>query len=198
MALLTSPTKTVDTTAERRRDPVGRRLLGAAPELAGLVVCVVLLAQTGGLETSAGGPGPAFFPRVVLVLLALSLGCVLAQHLRAPEAAAEPAESTAGTAGTGEAPLPVHWPRFALGVALSVGYVVGTYQLGFPLATALFVVAFVYLAGHRNLLVSVPVALALSVGLTYVFVAVVYVSLPTGVGVFDLLTDHLLVLLGIY
>lgn len=193
MALLTSLTKTVDTTPQQRRDPVVRRLLGAAPELVGLVVCVVLLTRTGGLETSAGGPGPAFFPRVVLVLLALSLGCVLAQHLRDTATGA-----AAPTTEAGEAALPVHWSRFTVGVALSVGYVVGTYQLGFPLATVLFVVAFVFLAGHRNLLVSVPVALALSVGLTYLFVAVVYVSLPTGVGVFDLLTDRLLVLLGIY
>ena len=146
-----------------------RRLLAAAPELSGLVVCAILFAQTGSLTSSAGGPGPAFFPRLVLVLLAAGLGVVAVQHLRGLAV-----EST-------EQPT-MHWPRFLAGVALSIGYVAATYQFGWPIATALFVVVFVHAAGKHNPLVSVPLAIALSLGLTYVFVDVVYVSLQTGGG----------------
>jgi putative tricarboxylic transport membrane protein len=44
----------------------------------------------------------------------------------------------------------------------------------------------------------VPVAAVVAVVFTYVFVKVVYMSLPTGVGVFDSLTVALYELLGIY
>lgn len=183
LQLTTRPTDTAPVADQR---PAGARLLAAAPELVGLVGCVVLLAQTRDLGSDAGGPGPALFPRLVLLLLAASLGAVLVQQLRGAASPVEPA------------PAAVRWPRFALGVALALGYVVGTYQLGWPIATALFLVAFVHLAGRRSPLVSVPVAVAVSLGLTYLFVDVVYVALPTGVGVFDVATDHLLDLLGVY
>lgn len=165
-----------------------RRLLGAAPELAGLAGCAVLFAQAGGLASEAGGPGPAFFPRLVLALLAVGLGVIVVQQLRAP-----------GTAPVGVGQVEaVRWSRFLLGVGLSLGYLGATYQFGWPIATAVFVVVFVHAAGKHNPLVTVPLALLLSLGLTYLFVDVVYVSLPTGVGVFDQLTDRLLDLVGIY
>jgi putative tricarboxylic transport membrane protein len=53
-------------------------------------------------------------------------------------------------------------------------------------------------AGKRQLLVTVPVAAAVALVFTYVFVKVVYMSLPTGISVFDSLTVALYELLGIY
>jgi hypothetical protein len=59
-------------------------------------------------------------------------------------------------------------------------------------------VAFLWAAGKRQLLVTVPVAAAAALVFTYVFVKVVYMSLPTGVSVFDSLTAALYELLGVY
>ena len=79
-----------------------------------------------------------------------------------------------------------------------MAYIVATMYLGWPIATFLFVVAFLWVAGKRNLAVTVPVAAALAVAFTFIFVKAVYMALPTGVGVFDSLTVATYELLGIY
>ena len=70
--------------------------------------------------------------------------------------------------------------------------------LGWVLATFLVVVLFLVLAGKRNLFIVVPLAAALSIGFAYMFVKVVYLSLPTGVGFFDDVSVRLFELLGAY
>jgi putative tricarboxylic transport membrane protein len=88
-------------------------------------------------------------------------------------------------------------PRVALGVVLVVGYVVGMLFLGYILATALFLIAFIYLGGQRKWYV-VPLGIASSLLFAYVFLKVVYIALPSGVGIFDQLTVLLYELLGVY
>lgn len=89
-------------------------------------------------------------------------------------------------------------PRAALGIALIVGYLVGILFLGYILATALFLITFIYLGGQRKWYVVIPLGLVTSVVFAYVFLKVVYVALPSGVGVFDQLSVILYQLLGIY
>jgi hypothetical protein len=91
----------------------------------------------------------------------------------------------------------VRMPRVALGIALVVGYVVGMLFLGYILATALFLIAFIYLGGQRKWYV-VPLGIASSLLFAYVFLKVVYIALPSGVGIFDQLTVLLYELLGVY
>jgi putative tricarboxylic transport membrane protein len=78
-----------------------------------------------------------------------------------------------------------------------VGYVVGMLFLGYILATALFLIAFIYLGGQRKWYV-VPLALGQFAPFAYVFLKVVYIALPSGVGIFDQLTVLLYELLGVY
>lgn len=88
-------------------------------------------------------------------------------------------------------------PRVALGIALVVGYIVSMLFLGYILATALFLIAFIYLGGQRKWYV-IPLGLVSSVVFAYVFLKVVYIALPSGIGVFDQLSVFLYQLLGIY
>jgi putative tricarboxylic transport membrane protein len=88
--------------------------------------------------------------------------------------------------------------RVGVAVALSVAYVIGSLFVGWVLATFLVVIVFLWLADKRNLLITVPVALLFSLGMAYVFVKIVYISLPTGVGAFDQFTVLLFELLGVY
>jgi putative tricarboxylic transport membrane protein len=80
----------------------------------------------------------------------------------------------------------------------AVVYVVLTVYLGWPLATFLFAVGFLWVAGKRNLAVTVPVGAAVTMAFTFVFVKVVYMALPTGIGIFDSFTVATYKLLGIY
>lgn len=182
-------------------DPTGRSsvLLRITPELVGLAVAVALLLATADMSTTAAGPGPAFYPRVLGGLLALALLVRVAQQLRTDrrEAAGIAPETSGGEPSDFDPDL-ISDRRVWGAVAFTVAYVVATLYLGWPIATLVFVVAFLWVAGKRNLAVTVPVAAVLSVAFTATFVKVVYMSLPTGVGVFDSLTVATYELLGIY
>ncbi len=182
-------------------DSAGRSsvLLRIAPELVGLVIAVALLLSTVGMSTTAAGPGPAFYPRVLGGLLVIALLVRIGQQLHSDrrEAAGIAPESSGGEPSDFD-PALISDRRVWIAVAFTVAYIVGTLYLGWPIATFVFVVAFLWACGKRNLMVTVPVALALSVAFTATFVKVVYMSLPTGVGVFDSLTVATYELLGIY
>jgi hypothetical protein len=63
-------------------------------------------------------------------------------------------------------------------------------------ATMAFLGAFIWAGGHRRWAAPV-VAVVGGLVMTYVFVGVVYVSVPTGVSVFDTVTVAVYKLLGI-
>lgn len=88
----------------------------------------------------------------------------------------------------------LRYTMVALGLA--VLYVWGSLWVGWVIATFLAVVVYLVLAGQRNPVVIVPLALVLSIGMAYVFIKLVYIALPTGTGVFDTATYGLLRLLG--
>lgn len=162
------------------------------------MLCVVLLVQSAELTTTADGPGPAFFPRLVLGLLAVALVVRLVAEWHAPSDQRLFDDEGLVVSDDVVPDLPVSRRRLAVVVALAVGYVVGTVLLGWVLATFLFVVTFLFAAGARRLVVTVPVAAALSVGLAYLFGKVVYLSLPVGEGVFAEVTLRFFEALGVY
>jgi putative tricarboxylic transport membrane protein len=152
---------------------------GAAAPLVGLGLALVLLAATRGLDAvaRAGQLGPGFWPRLVLVGLAVA--CLLKavgewRTGRGPDATAAREAIDAG--------------RLALGIALIVLYVLVTPWTGFAMATVAFVAAFMTLAGARSPLSIAAHALLGTVILLYAFVRVVYLPLPKGEGAFETLT----------
>lgn len=171
------------------------------PELGVLGCCLVLYSQTSGLTTTVSGPGPAFFPRLLIGLLAVAMLVRIGQVVR--EVRRERAGSATWTAnelekGVDVGDPPPSMPRVWLAIGLSVGYVGATIYLGWVIATFAFLVVFLYLAGKRKLWLTVPLGAGLSIGMAYLFVKVVYISLPTGIGVFDQFTIKLLQALGAF
>jgi putative tricarboxylic transport membrane protein len=177
---------------KKERRPVLRSLLlSILPEVVLLAAAVYLFVVALGFKQA--GPadqiGPGFWPQVLCVGIGIGALVRLGQKLRSQESrVVGDAASEAGE---------LRMPRVALGVALVVGYVVGMLFLGYILATALFLIAFIYLGGQRKWYV-VPLALASSLLFAYVFLKVVYIALPSGVGIFDQLTVLLYELLGVY
>ncbi|MGJ9411392.1 tripartite tricarboxylate transporter TctB family protein [Aeromicrobium sp. CF4.19] len=147
-------------------------------------------------SSTVGGPGPAFYPRLLIGLLALCLVLRVAQEVKEMRqvAAGTPTPVPDDAEGEGEGPVDLRYALFALGLAAL--YVWGTLWIGWVIATFLAVVVFLVVAGKRNPLVIVPTALVLSVGMAYVFIKVVYIALPTGTGIFDTVTFGLLRLMG--
>jgi len=187
-------------TAEVVPDEAPRPLLvRIAPELVALAVCVALLIATAGMTTSAGGPGPAFYPRLLGGLLVIALLVRIGQQLRSHRRESEGhAPETAGGEPSDFDPALISDRRVWAAVAFTVAYIIATMYLGWPIATFVFVVAFLWVAGKRNLAITIPVAAALAIAFTFIFVKAVYMALPTGVGVFDSMTVATYELLGIY
>jgi putative tricarboxylic transport membrane protein len=171
------------------------------PPLAGIGLCVPLWLATGEWHTSVGGPGPAFFPRLLIGLFAFSMVVRIVQDVRAVRRGAAVGDEDEEVIPEEGAELDTALSsarQVAIVIAISVAYVVGTIYLGWVVATFLMVVIFLVLAGKRNLFVVVPLAAGLTVGFAYVFVKVVYLSLPTGVGFFDDVSVRIFELLGAY
>jgi putative tricarboxylic transport membrane protein len=173
--------------------------LRIAPELLVLALCVALLVATADMDTSAGGPGPAFYPRLLGYLLMVALLVRIGHQWRSDRREDDGLgpENSGGEPSDFD-PALISDQRVAWAVGFAVAYVVATIYLGWPLATFVFVLSFLWACDKRNLAVTVPVALLLTGTFTYIFVNVVYMSLPTGAWVFDSLTVAVYELVGIY
>jgi putative tricarboxylic transport membrane protein len=177
------------------RDTSTRALLGELiPEVALLIGVIYLfyLAGTFGGQTEPGQLGPGFWPRMAATGLGIALLARIFQTVRARN---RPIVKVR-TEFPEEEDIPVDWPRVGLAMGLAIGYVLGTMFLGYMITTALFLTAFIWLGGQRRWYVPL-VGIAGSLISTYVFIGVVFVALPTGVGVFDTVTVAVYELLGI-
>jgi putative tricarboxylic transport membrane protein len=165
-------------------------LLGVVPELvlAAVAAYLFVLARNFEYEPEAGQLGPGFWPQLLCAGIFVCALVRVAQKLRA--------EPVTGAAKADEENH-FRWQRLAVALALVVGYVFGTVFLGYILATTLFFIAFVWLGGQRRWYVA-PLGLAVSLVFAFVFLKVVYVSLPSGIGVFDQLSVLLYRLIGVY
>lgn len=190
-------------------------------EAALLAVCAVFWVQTNTFDQDVppGELGPAFFPRLLVILLAV---CVLIRVLQTLLASRRDTSVTpSGQAAEGthllddtsynlsvggerieegtivEEDYPIDNFRLFIGCALAVGYVLGTTYLGYPLATLLVILAFLWTASKPTW-VALLVAFATALAFPYMFVKIVFIALPTGVWIFDDFTVWLYNLLGIY
>lgn len=177
----------------------GLRWARTLPEVVVIALCVPMWSVTSEWTSTVGGPGPAFYPRLLIALLALAMVVrIVHEVVSIRRGVPEEHEEAALEEGVEMDTSLLDMRRVAVAIALSVAYVVGSLFLGWVLATFLLVIAFLWLAGKRNLLITVPVSLVFSLSMAYVFVKIVYISLPTGVGAFDQFTVLLFELLGVY
>lgn len=166
------------------------------PEVVFLLGAVYLFVAAGDFagRRQPGELGPGFWPRVAALGLAVTLLVRIVQTVRAHRRPVVRVVRDFDDVD-GE-PETVYWRSVAIAVALAVGYVWATMFVGYLFATMAFLTAFAWLGGQRRWYTPLVGAVGALV-LAYVFVGVVYVSVPTGVGVFDTLTVAIYRLLGI-
>ena len=137
-----------------------------------------------------GTLGPDFWPRVAIGLMGVLCVVRIATVLATGGAAARGIGAViTGDDEDEEETGPRRPVLLLLGIVLTLvyGFVLNT--IGFPLATAIFLIAFMYLGGSRHHLaiwISSLVGVAI---VTLLLTKVVYVSLPRGTPPFDRIID---------
>ena len=159
--------------------------------LAAVLGSGLLFATTWPLDAMVprGQLGPGFWPR--LVLIGLAVACLL--KLREERRAGADVTARAETV-----PPRVSASRLVLGLACIFAYVIAGPLLGFALATAAFIVAFMVVAGARGAPGIAATALLGTVILLYTFIKLVYLPFPKGAGPFEPITLALYRALGIF
>jgi putative tricarboxylic transport membrane protein len=163
------------------------RLADVLP-LLGIALAAALFPLTRGFDELAreGQLGAGFWPRLALGGLALGCAAKLVDDWRLTRRAARVVRPDMSRV------------TLAVAIALIMLYVVGAGALGFPLATGLFIAAFMWLCGARAPLSIAANAIVGTVVLLYAFVRLVYLPLPKGAGPFEALTLALYRALGIF
>jgi putative tricarboxylic transport membrane protein len=141
-----------------------------------LALCALLYWQAGLVSAPPFVPiGPAFYPRVILILLAGLALWMIAEDLLRRRAPALKAAKPAG-------PAP-NYGKVLLGFIVFLGYVAGLGLIGYPAATFLFVLGLSWSIGPRNVreLPKLFVIAVVTTLATYlIFERYLYVFLPRG------------------
>jgi putative tricarboxylic transport membrane protein len=182
------------------------RLRRTVPYVVVFVVTAVLyvLANRISFVAPGGRIGPDAWPKAILALAMLTCVFQIVKTLffgGAGEQVAGVLESIIEEAPVdeiAEAPPETRYPRLIVGgIVLTVAYVVLIERLGFFLCTFAYLAAFAWIGRYRRPLVVLASSLVGSLLFMFVFMKVVYVSLPLGQEPFSRVTFLLMRLMGI-
>jgi putative tricarboxylic transport membrane protein len=182
---------------------VGARLTRAAPFLLIASGAAYFYHLSGSFDyfEIKGQIGPNAWPRLILGLLMAACAC---QALRALAFGRVTADEGAPVpfAASGEAEAPVAPPqsaarRASVAFAGSIVYLLVFEWIGFFLATVTYLTFFIMVGGYRSLRGAIVAAVVGTLALMFMFVRVIYVSLPLGVPPFAELSILLIKLLGV-
>ena len=154
----------------------------------------------------SGRIGPDVWPKAILALAMLTcayeilkgfvfggdkdeVGGVLESIIEAAPAMEAP---------PGDPPPPgSHRAQLLVGAAMTVAYAALITTLGFFISTVLFIAGFIWVGGYRRRGVIASASLIGGLAFMFMFMKVVYVSLPLGVGPFGQVSIQLMRLMGI-
>jgi putative tricarboxylic transport membrane protein len=147
-------------------------------------------------------PGPDVWPRAILALMAIACGVRIVAVARrpsdAPPAQPQPVPA-AGLPGDVRDDTPAQrYPMLLLtGIVLTIAYVALLGTLGFFIDTAIYIAALTRTGRYRRWPVIAAVALGGALVFMFVFMKVVYLSLPIGRPPFEAVSLFLMHVMGI-
>jgi putative tricarboxylic transport membrane protein len=162
---------------------------------------LILLTGKFDYDKSAGSLGPDAWPRLILWF---TIGLCVFQITRLA-LFGDPEESVPiGLEAPGaEDDIPpaeamgTNYMQAAAALASIALYLLALPYAGFFLSTLVFLTVFVAIAGYRRPLVILPVAAVLAAGFMFLFMRVIYVSLPIGIEPFSRISLLMMKLLGV-
>ena len=180
------------------------RLLRASPYIVLQIAAMYFYQLASSIEFPAtpGRIGPDFWPKSILVLLGGICVYEIIKNLLIGETftAAGLLEKFMKDSGAteGEENLRSYPLLLAGGIILTIIYVVTIDKLGFFLATIVYLVLFTAIGRYRRWGVIAISSVLGSLGLMFIFMKVVYVSLPLGVEPFSAVSLWLLKTMGVH
>lgn len=178
-----------------------------APYAAVFAVAAYLyfLARQIDFAAPGGRIGPDFWPKTILLMAMATCVYEIVKNLFFGKSVKELAgvlQSIVAAAPAETAAVPAEEPRtypqlLAIGIALTVGYALLIETLGFFLCTFIYLAAFMLVGRYRRAGVVLATSLIGSLVFLFVFMKIVYVSLPLGQGPFAEVSFLLLRLMGI-
>jgi putative tricarboxylic transport membrane protein len=171
------------------------------PGVALLALAIGAWIQAGSIEGAAGdatGLGPALWPRLACDLLGISSLCSIMMGLlswrSSPDGHAAPEEPDDGLPAVPETHPGMVW----VAVAATGLFAAGLDHVGFTFAASLYAMALLVIGGMRRWWLVPVYGIVLALVFAGIFMKVVYVALPLGVGPFRSLSLLVLQLLGIH
>jgi len=184
-----------------------RDIYAIGPYVVALIVSCYFYSQAMLIAPAGEGRvGPDAWPKAVLILAILTCIWEIARNMFAGRRR-DAVSGSSDDAASADALLPrASAPQDAdasggivpwIGIGLTTAYVIAFPWLGYFLATLVYVAAFVFLGGYRRPLVAVCLAVAASLAFMFLFMRIVYVSLPIGIDPFAQVSTLLMRAMGI-
>lgn len=163
------------------------------------------LARQIDFVAPGGRIGPDFWPKAILLLAMATCAYEIVKNLFFGKAGGELAgvlQSIVDEAPDDIAALPGEEPRsypglLLAGTVMTVGYVLLIERLGFFLCTFIYLAGFMIVGRYRRITVVLATGLIGSLVFMFVFMKIVYVSLPLGQAPFSEISYWLMRLMGI-
>ena len=182
------------------------RLNKILPYVIVLATVSFLYVLTGRIDFVAPGGriGPNFWPKVILTLAMATCAYEIAKNLffgkahRDLEGVLGDVLKEASTEAETDVPEEKRYPHLLwTGIAMTVAYAALIDKVGFFLCTLLYLAAVMWVGRYRRMGVILSVSLIGTLAFMFMFMKVVYVSLPLGVEPFSQASFLLMRLMGI-
>jgi putative tricarboxylic transport membrane protein len=169
-----------------------------------IVSYLYFLAAKMDFVAPGGRIGPDFWPKVILAMAMVACAYEIVKNLFFGKADHELEGVLASVLKDAPMELPIAaaeektYPHLLwIGIAMTVAYAVLIDKLGFFLCTLIYLVAFMWIGRYRRIGVILVTSLIGGLAFMFMFMKIVYVSLPLGVDPFSQVSFLLMRLMGI-